>query len=801
MTQHAETRPQFLQHLFAATIIAVSLLCCFHKLVLHPTDVLVGPQSGGENDLTNYYIPSRTFLRESLTQDNQINHWNPWLSYGTAYIGNAQSAACYPLNWLTVLFNPTWFLSWLQLFHHWWAGLGVYFLCRHQKLSFGASLFGGISLACAPFLIAQGAEGHYAQIAASSWIPWAFLAFHLFVEHRSKRGHIAVAVCLAMSFLCSHPQETYYLVLILSCLAFYESCKEFWSENRQVAKQLLSGWVIIGVTTIGLVAIDLVPIYFNSRTTPRGMSAVSAELMGWAAYDVQHFWQLVAPFSVDRPETWQRGTPPFWEKIGYFGVITLCLAVTGAICSFKDRWVGRISLIALLTVLVAMGTNGFLFPIILKIVPGMSWFRLPSRLFFVTAFCLAYLAANGVERLKPSSDSKLNRLPVFLLLILLGISAGLAFFQFKSTTDVINLRTVLTQTLTGISILAFLLCSILLINQQRFSRLIVALLSILVVLELSLFSTQITDTAVVAGFGTRHSELTEEIDSLRESGKLKRVLTVQELISDQDAIHQRIPKTRGYDPASSIFFLTLINSFSENEQRPVDPTGFSQVKLSEASQKVLDMSGVSHVVQVQRKGFSEPPASWNQLWQGTTQKRVQRREDDEVPEFRVELVENPNAFPEAFIVGHALTPKSGEKLPEILSVVDFKKSVILSHEVLPEGNRSQYQAAKIVFDQNDAMHIEAELDAPGYLVVSDLWFPGWSATVNEKRLPVLRGNFSFRVVPLPAGEHLVKFTFQPPGFQVGMIVTIMTLIGCAALLVTSPKAVETSPESTAKHNS
>jgi uncharacterized membrane protein YfhO len=72
--------------------------------------------------------------------------------------------------------------------------------------------------------------------------------------------------------------------------------------------------------------------------------------------------------------------------------------------------------------------------------------------------------------------------------------------------------------------------------------------------------------------------------------------------------------------------------------------------------------------------------------------------------------------------------------------------------------------------------IEAELDRPGYLVVSDAWYPGWGATVDGDRVGVCRANLLFRAVALEAGQHRVVFAFRPFTQVLGAIVSVIGII-------------------------
>ena len=60
------------------------------------------------------------------------------------------------------------------------------------------------------------------------------------------------------------------------------------------------------------------------------------------------------------------------------------------------------------------------------------------------------------------------------------------------------------------------------------------------------------------------------------------------------------------------------------------------------------------------------------------------------------------------------------------------------------------------------IRITADLEVPGYLVISQPWYAGWQAQLaNGEQLPVLRANYTFQAVALPAGRQEVVLTFRP----------------------------------------
>jgi uncharacterized membrane protein YfhO len=72
----------------------------------------------------------------------------------------------------------------------------------------------------------------------------------------------------------------------------------------------------------------------------------------------------------------------------------------------------------------------------------------------------------------------------------------------------------------------------------------------------------------------------------------------------------------------------------------------------------------------------------------------------------------------------------------------------------------------------------------GLLVLSDTWFPGWTARVNGKDSPVLRVNHTLRAVAVKPGLSQVEFRYRPRSFFAGLAVSALALISLMAALAT-----------------
>ena len=86
------------------------------------------------------------------------------------------------------------------------------------------------------------------------------------------------------------------------------------------------------------------------------------------------------------------------------------------------------------------------------------------------------------------------------------------------------------------------------------------------------------------------------------------------------------------------------------------------------------------------------------------------------------------------------------------------------------------QAATV--KQYSARHIElaAHASARGWLVLSELYYPGWQARVNGTQVPISEVDGGLRSVAVPAGESTVTFDYSPASIWAGAALTGLTFL-------------------------
>ncbi len=126
-------------------------------------------------------------------------------------------------------------------------------------------------------------------------------------------------------------------------------------------------------------------------------------------------------------------------------------------------------------------------------------------------------------------------------------------------------------------------------------------------------------------------------------------------------------------------------------------------------------------------------------------------------------------------IRNSLKPAGAGAPPAGPLVFDGAPPPVLPAEALSPGTARAGGQAAIVSYQPERVLIQADLASPGYLVLTDSYYPGWRAFVDGQEQPVLRAEYLFRAVYLTTGSHQVEFRYEPGSFRWGMAISMSTL--------------------------
>jgi hypothetical protein len=110
---------------------------------------------------------------------------------------------------------------------------------------------------------------------------------------------------------------------------------------------------------------------------------------------------------------------------------------------------------------------------------------------------------------------------------------------------------------------------------------------------------------------------------------------------------------------------------------------------------------------------------------------------------------------------------------------DPTRTVVLENKAINESMNkglNEYKGrVRIVRDGGNGIEIEVEAESDGFLVLHDIYYPGWKAEVNGEEAQVLRANYAFRAVRLPKGKSLVRMSYMPSNWQMAKRVSFVSL--------------------------
>jgi hypothetical protein len=143
----------------------------------------------------------------------------------------------------------------------------------------------------------------------------------------------------------------------------------------------------------------------------------------------------------------------------------------------------------------------------------------------------------------------------------------------------------------------------------------------------------------------------------------------------------------------------------------------------------------------------------------------------------VNVYRNESALPRAFVVHKSVVADSHEEAWAWIHRPGFDPATTV---VLEGGQPLDLQAeghaeVQLLRYEPNAVEIEVDSPAEGYLFLSDPFYPGWQATVDGEPATTLRANYAFRAVAVPAGTHRLTMAFRPWTWNAGLGISALTV--------------------------
>jgi hypothetical protein len=759
--------------------------------------------------------------------------WSPHTCLGMALAGSVFPGLWYPVNWL--LF-PLLHLSAdhaamaYTLLHYAAAGAGMVFMLRRLGVGRQGAGVGAVAYAFSGSLVSM----HFAVnlLGGMALLP---LAAGLMAKARNDglKWSFTAGIVTGLIFLGGDPQA-FALASLTSLLVFValRPAKTDQGQARMGPLKMAAGILIFLAAAISGAAAELLPSLAVTAESARAHGVSFADATCWSTPPLRMVeFFLARPFGDPWPlnRYWgafmgERCFPLPLIISPYAGVWTLAAGAL-ALRSWKDGRVLLFTALLLFFLALALGRYTPVYELFFRAVPGLNAFRYPEKYLVMVAFSLAALAGLGTERIirapepggKRSGEANnlLRGLPLAapLVAIILTAAAGVAGHVWRAEIgqalapllarghslappDLAADDLVQAMTRTGFFIsLSLLVLSGCRNTRHRFIGYAPALL-----LFLDLFLSNAALAPAAPGLDRMGSRLAEII--MAREGKSSCVF----------APSNGPPQLEPWCCAANNFKPCLgpgeFRLFRDNSI--TSPPGLTYEELRRWERETLKpnlgvIDGFEYIGGINVAGperfrwmmdnvitlFDLPRFNVKYAIIPVDQAPGPGSGTKLLAQYRgVALIEFEEVFPRAFWVGGSRIARNEDEIASLFARTDFKKHVLVEpgpdqgKETREEADAGYSMvAARVLSYFPDRVEIRVNAPAPGWLVENDLFYPGWTATLDGAPVPIRRANGMVRAVRLSAGEHTVVFKYMPPLLIAGLALTGAAWIACMVLIV------------------
>ena len=725
------------------------------------------------HDVRGLFYPWYTTVREAL-RAGRLPLWDPYEFGGYPFLSNPQVALFYPPTWLAILLPLNVGISFYVALHLWLAGLGMLLFVRSRGGSWTGAALAGLTFGFSGFFAARISAGHIGLLATHAWIPWLLLSFNWSL----KRGDIWAAIVAGLTFglaiLAGHPTSLLFVGLIWLAFALYLGATgERWGL---IARQM----AIIGLTGLALSAVQLLPFLQFSLISTRAAGVRESGGLQWSL-PLAHLITLIIPRYFGDPLIGYWSVDNFEELTYYAGILPLLGIAIALRRPTRSTWL-YIGLIVF-GLLAALGTYGFLYPILYDLVLPFRLARAPARAAFLFVFAASALLGETVsqwERIpvqerRALADSLMR--PILLVGAIVGVAGLAATGAVFASQHPSETSGRLWHQIGGWSwaLAAFLIGGLLLWRylsdggEARLrKRALVAALAALVVSDLWVFGFRLIRLQPIAPAPL----WTEARRLIGETDELVLPWGVGPFFIHNDAGLVGLYSVFGYNTLEIAANHDLTTSVPDPRSAAYDVLGAAYVITGEEIASSF----------VEGEGALELIERSDAVW-------VYRR---------------PNALPVTRLVYAAEVIGDRENAIARVHQPDFNPAETAILDAPPPceiGPAPEAPGtARILEREPGYWLIETQSEAPSLLLVSEAAYPGWRVSVDGEQAEPLVAYTAIRAVCVPAGDHRVEWKFSPSIYWLGGAISLIALavVGGAWIIVQRRHSLTTPYESVAE---
>jgi hypothetical protein len=631
-------------------------------------------------------------------------------------------------------------------------------LVRRLGLRPFSQVVAALSFSLSGYLVARGA--FFTLIAAAAWLPWIVAAVDGLVETASEGSSrretakviVKVGLVFALQWLAGHAQTAWYTLLFTCIWAGWRAfMKGRWMNVWRTALMLLAA----GAVAFLLSAVQLLPTLEYMVQSSRA-AALDSEFAMTYSFSPWRLLGLLIPDLFGNPgygDYWGYGN--YWEDAIYIGILPFLFVLVAIWGILRRGRPYRHLIIFLVTMSVvvfifALGKNTPIFPTLFEFVPTFDLFQAPTRWNLVLVFSFALLAAIGAESWRTPTGRGLywTRLATAGAGII-GVAAWLG------TMLIPDLESSFVRAFAIAGIWLFIAGLLTLQLPPRVSYRWSLVVGLLITADLVIAGVGLNPTAPISVYQGRSSLSDMLGDDALETRLYMEADLEYELKFERthrfDTFHNlsdwRVVRDMGLPNTTLLEGIMTLNNFD-----PILPARYSywmealESMTPSRQQAFLELCGVR----------------WIAVPDLTAETGI-----------RYQNLEGEGGRARLFT--KAVQANSPAQALSLVSRGEFSPTdvVVLEGQFEPETFGIDVASWVDLRDTDDPNRVEIVVNASqgGWLVLFDTWFPGWKARIDGEETRILRADYMFRAVHVPAGESIVEFIYQPLTFIFGAVLS------------------------------
>lgn len=712
--------------------------------------------------------------------------------------------------------------------------LGFYILLRAFDFKVWMAALGAVVWAFSSYFFIIIAAGHIWKVLALAYIPPTVAGLVLCYRGKYLWGAVVTALFLAFQILSNHVQISYYFMPVMVAVSLSYLIEAI---KGKALTQWFKGTAVVVVAAILGVMMNLSNLYHTyeySKETMRGKSELTSKtsknpenqtkdglerdyITNWS-YGIDETWTLLVPnvkggasVPLTASKTAMKEANPnyrpiyqaltqYWgEQPGtsgpvYVGAFVLMLFVLGLfIVKGPLKWC--LLVLTVLSMMLSWGRNMMWFTdLFLDYVPMYDKFRAVSSILVVAEFTIPLLAVLALKEIVERPEvlkQKLNFVYVAFALtggvaFLMAVAPGVFFDGYVSSSEMRMLQDAVGKGYIPNDMLMPILnnleemrIAVVEADAWRSFAIITIGLLLLLMFNIKKISSNVLVAALIALCLTDMWMVNKRYlndgmfgNPLPKESSIRKTQTDEMIMQDPD-LYYRVMNLAG-------------SPFNENNTSYHHKSigGYHAAKLRRYQEMIEEhiapemgmfaRTAVSHGGDLSKvKGDSIfPILNMLNVKYGILGEEGQQT----FP------IYNPHAAGNGWFVDEVRYVANADEEIQALHQVNPKQVALVDvrfKEQLGEGGVTQRDSTSFVtltkYDAN-ALTYDVSSANGGVVVFSEIYYPGWQATVDGNPVDIARADYILRAIRVAPGRHTVEFTFDPTTLHVTETIAKVSLL-------------------------